>query len=668
MCGISGVINPKLIKLGVLKSSSDIIRHRGPDDEGFVAFNNFSADPVCLGGKDTPVEVFNSRYNYKPTETIESCTNDLVVIAFGHRRLSILDLSPAGHQPMSYLDGRYWIVFNGEIYNFIEIQKELKELGHIFVSQSDTEVVLASYAEWGVECQHKFNGMWAFVIYDREKHEIFMSRDRYGIKPLYYWFSPDESFCFASEIKQFTVLPGWKAVLNKQRAYDYLFYSLTDHTNETMFKGVYHIPPGQYYSSNIGLIKPDNSGQIQTLMWHHPKYTGFKESFIEATTKFESLFKDAVKMHLRADVPVGSALSGGLDSSAIVCEINNLLKKSGKTELQKTFSSCSVDERYDEKKWMDIVVNETEVDAHFVYPKGEDVFKLTNKILWHQDEPYQSQSAFLGYHVFQSAKEKGVLVLLNGQGADEYLSGYSEYNTLRKAEMLKTMNWKKLWNEMYSTSHLDTFKKIIQLNYSYFPKISRKYFARKTKSYKNLLKLINTPLIGDNFRHPYDLIAYDQSNVFNISHRQILYTPLQKYLRWEDRNSMAHSVEARVPFLDYRLVEFTTQLPLDFLDEKNESKKIMIHSLKNILPEKILNRKDKKGFITPEERWLKVDFSFEFRKALQQSIIDSKGIISDNALVYLDEMIQGKIRFDYTYWRLILFGKWMKLFNVTTET
>jgi asparagine synthase (glutamine-hydrolysing) len=281
--------------------------------------------------------------------------------------------------------------------------------------------------------------MWAFAIYDRKEKSIFLSRDRFGIKPLYYWYSPEGNFYFASEIKQFTVLPGWKAVLNKTRALDYLYHAQTDHTEESLFKGVYSIPPSHYVFLDVEKVK-ENVFKLEPVKWYNVNIIKSKQTFEEAKNEFLNKFKDSVELHLRADVPIGSALSGGLDSSSIVSYINILLKKENKTDLQKTFSSCSEDPRYDERSWMEEVVKETLVDGHYVYPKGEDVFKLTEKLIWFMDEPYQSQSAFLGYHVFMEAKKNNVVVLLNGQGADEYLSGYGAYKSIRQNNMINKFN------------------------------------------------------------------------------------------------------------------------------------------------------------------------------------------------------------------------------------
>ncbi|HSW67428.1 MAG TPA: hypothetical protein VLH16_02510, partial [Bacteroidales bacterium] len=304
MCGISGLINQKGFSSKELVEMTHIVRHRGPDDEGYALWKNIDDEPAIFGGEDTPQDVFQSERDYLPQ--IRLLKSDAVncCLAFGHRRLSIIDLSPNGHQPMSYLGNRYWIVLNGEIYNYIEIKEELHAKGYKFQSNTDTEVVMAAYHEWGVSCQQKFNGMWAFVIYDSKEKTIFISRDRFGIKPLYYWISPNCTFHFASEIKQFTVCEGWAASLNADMAYDYLLYSITDHTEETMFKGVFQILPGHYFFENINKMPASSGTSIDQKKWYQLPNETFVGDFSSAKMQFLQHFHSAIELHLRADVPV----------------------------------------------------------------------------------------------------------------------------------------------------------------------------------------------------------------------------------------------------------------------------------------------------------------------------------------------------------------------------
>lgn len=667
MCGLSGIINKNGFDAQSIKAMLDLIKHRGPDDEGYLLLDGDHSLPTCFGGPSTPNEVYSFESGYKPSDSIERNNILRPTLAFAHRRLSILDLSAAGHQPMSYANGRYWIIFNGEIYNYLEIKDELISKGYIFISHSDTEVILAAWQHWGVDCQHKFNGMWAFVIYDCEEEEIFMSRDRFGIKPLYYWFAPDGSFCFGSEIKQFTIYPGWGARINPQRAYDYLIYSYTDHTDETMFLGVNQIPGGHYFKSKINRILP-NKGKIVFTRWYVLTRKPYQGSFEDAAKEFERLFKSSIDLHCRADVPVGTALSGGIDSSAIVCEMNNILREQGAEHLQKSFSSCSQDARYDEKRWMDIVINSTSIDAHFVYPKLEDVFKMASDLIWIHDEPYQSQSAFLGYHVFALAKANNVKVLLNGQGADEYLGGYGQFTNTRFTEKIRNFEWVAVYNEIRNPHNFCHYSKLSLLKAYLSGKLPFSLKAYLISHFEKTLlekrKLINNRVLGAREIDANKTIPVDLKNVSNISVHGIFYSTLPKYLKWEDRNSMSNSVEARVPFLDYRLVEFAYNLPDDYLDFGGETKRILRYALRNILPEKIKNRKDKKGFITPEEKWVREDNPALFRQKTKEAIAITKGIIKPEALEYFDKLVDGKIPFNYTYWRLILFAEWVKRFEI----
>ena len=669
MCGISGIINKsRPVEIESIVKFNSIIRHRGPDDEGYAFFNHHSQNFETAGGKDTPDNVWQTDTNYKPINLAGSNHQNWNVL-LGHRRLSILDLSPAGHLPMCDTNKRFWITYNGEVYNFIEIRNELIKQGVSFTTQTDTEVILKAYIVWGPECLNRFVGMFAFAIYDNENKEIFLARDRFGIKPLYYWFAPDGSFCFGSEIKQFTVVKGWRARLNGQRAYDYLFYSLTDHTDETMFAGVYHIPPSHYYKEKVADIK-SSGGKINPTLWYKLPENKSTNTFSEATDEFKRLFKAAVKIHLRSDVPVGSALSGGLDSTAVVCEVNNLLNEEGKKELQKTFSSVSHDERYSEKKWVDEVIKETAVDANFVYPSYEKLFELTPKILWHMDEPYQSQATYLGYHVFECAKQHGIKVLLNGQGADEYLSAYGQYKEFRWRTLAKKLRLKKLNKDFLGYGIKNFRSKLINFSRQILllgPAPFLRFFSRKSPFYKGIKKTLSIKKLKARELHPYNQIPYKYSSVYNIASLQLFHNPLPRYLRWEDRNSMANSIEARVPFLDHRMVEYVISQPVEFLDGANESKRLLLHGLRDILPTSIFNRKDKMGFITPEERWLKIDYTKELRKKLEETILVCNGIFKQEVLTYFDDVVGGKIEFDYTYWRIILFGEWIKVFKVDID-
>jgi asparagine synthase (glutamine-hydrolysing) len=663
MCGISGFITiEKKLQADSIFRMNSTITHRGPDDEGVVLFDE--NDFCVLGSSDTAEKSWNSVEVYSPQKSTEfsSFTSN---VGFGHRRLSILDLSSKGHQPFCTRDAKFWITFNGEVYNYLEIRNELIELGYFFSTDTDTEVILYAYQEWGIECQHRFNGMWAFAIYDRQEKTLFLSRDRFGIKPLYYWFSPDGDFYFASEIKQFTVLPGWTAVLNKERGVDFLFYALTDHSEETLFKGVKTLLPSHFILTTIESLLV-NSSTLICQNWYSIKITNSTVSFEEAKVDFLEKFKNSVNLHLRSDVTVGSSLSGGLDSSSIVQIVNLLLRQQNKSKLQKTFSSCSEDQRFDERFWMEEVVKDTEVDAHYVYPKGEDVFKLTDKLIWHVEEPYQSQSVFLGYHVYEMARRSNVKVLLSGQGADEYLSGYNSFRNFRLKTLAKRFKLRQLYSEIGSVSKI--IKILLNIAFDKLPSMLRYKLSFFNKKNRLLSKIVNLNILDNERIHPYKYLKHNDNSYRSISNHQLFKEPLQKYLKWEDRISMLHSIEARVPFLEYQLIEFVYSLPLDYLDAPGQSKKILVEALKGILTEKVRIRKDKQGFTTPERRWFITDFSADFLKVFDEDISYAKGIINaKEARAYLVKMQKGDIPFDYSYWHIILFCKWMKIFDVSLD-
>lgn len=668
MCGIAGFIanNGGPLPNSSLLKMTDLIYHRGPDDEGYF-FYSTDKSIIIAAGESTPGPVWDARSDYRPTVYASSVGHHYSHLAFGHRRLSILDLSPGGHQPMTYGNGKLWIIFNGEIYNYKDLQNELKIYGHSFKTSSDTETILAAFAEWGVNCFEKFVGMWALAIFDAEREEIILSRDRYGIKPLYYYFSSSGDLYFGSEIKQFTAISEWKPRMNPGRVYDQLIYSFTDHTDETMFSGVWQLPAGSYFRSSIRKISRDTEGKVKVNQWYSAVHRPFKGTFEDAAAEFKSLFTRAVREHLNADVPVGTALSGGLDSSSIVCEVSRILGEEGSSELQKTFSSCSTYEQYSERKWMDLVIAHTNVEAYFVYPSVEQVMEITPSLVWFHDEPYQSQSAFLAYNLFQLARVNNVKVLLNGQGADEYLGGYGQFTIARYAGMLKKLRFSDLLSDIKKSSEINNHSTagiISGVVFHLIPDFARRSLTRLRSTSDNVKSLIDLKKLNARPLHPFDQIPVPYRSVPEISDHLTFYSTLPKYLHWEDRNSMANSVEARVPFLDHRLVEFSSGLPDDFLEKDGVNKRVMRAALKGLIPEGTRNRKDKMGFTTPEEMWVRKENPGIFKRKLEEAVNVTNGIIKPEVLAYFDEVVSGRQKFDYTYWRLILFSEWIKKFEI----
>ncbi|CAN5137359.1 asparagine synthase (glutamine-hydrolyzing) [soil metagenome] len=627
MCGISGLISRKNnpINRELIIKMNDTIRHRGPDDEGFYFGENFG---------------------------------------LGHQRLSILDLSSDGHQPMHYLE-KYVIIFNGEIYNYLEIKEELVKLGYQFNSKTDTEVILAAYTEWGESCVEKFNGMWAFLILDKVKRIFFCSRDRFGIKPFYFTILGD-FFAFGSEIKLFTALPDWNPGMNLARALDFLMYGIFDHTDETLFKNVFQLKGGHNLIYNL----EDHNYEI--IQWYNikSKIKKFRGDFEEAKLRLVNLFQESVKLRLRSDVKVGSCLSGGLDSSAIVCTVNQILKETGKADLQETVSSCFENKQFDEQDYIDSVIEKTTIKAHKVFPQYEELFKSLDQIIWHQDSPIGSSSIFAQYNVFRTSAQNKITVMLDGQGADETLAGYDGFFYSYYSSLLFNLNFSQLAREISSVKKFNRFNLhnfLVETIYKILPVFLYRHFKVKQS---NLLKRGIKPKIINSLRNQEDFLfnqSLQISDLQQLSFNQLLDHSLPMLLHNADRMSMAHSIESRLPFLDYRLVEFILALPDNFKIKEGKTKYIFRESFSEILPKKIIHRYDKMGFITPETYWMK-KFKKEFYEKLDEAtdilekIADKKIVLSN-----FKNEVEHDIPLGSYFWRYITLARWIKIFKVNIE-
>lgn len=675
MCGIAALVslNRSSNCLHYISLMTDVISHRGPDDEGFVLFaknNQLSEDLLytahIFSGKDSSPKLQDISLNYIPKDQYANQEIPDSTISLGHRRLSIIDLSPYGHQPMCDPSSRYWIVFNGEVYNYKEVREELEALGYHFVSGTDTEVILNAYKQWGKYCLNRFNGMWAFIIFDTKSGTIFASRDRFGIKPFYYWYSPEGFLAFASEIKEFTVLPGWKARLNGHRAYDYLVSEagITDHTSETLFQNVYQLRGGEAFEVQISNI----STELPIYRWHDLKVSNLDITFEEAKEEFLKLFQESIRLRLRSDVPVGSCLSGGLDSSAIVCIVNNILKEEKMEEIQKTFSACSDIKKFDERHFIDEVIKSRNIEAKYVYPSPEQLVDDLDSLIWYQDEPFASTSVFAQWLVFQLASENGVEVMLDGQGSDEQLCGYLRFFGCRYAYLFKSLNFSALLSEMYKVNNLHGYsvtQSLMMLGFYLTPPFFRQKFKKLLVKGGVPPSMLRIEKLGESVNYIIQFKLPSGDVIQKNSYEQLIYTVLPQLLHWEDRNSMAHSLESRVPFLDFRFVEFNLSLSPDLKIADGYTKLILRGAMSGILPEKVRMRIDKIGFATAEEYWMKGQSSNIFRRLLMEAVESSKEIFTEEALQKFDRIVEGKENLSSVAWRVICFGKWMKIFNVS---
>lgn len=582
MCGIVGIIATGIEDVSPVLRMADLVRHRGPDDEGFLIFSSSGA-PRTFGGPDTGQETLASATRFAPSGTLARNEQGIPgTMAFGHRRLSIVDLSPLGHQPMCTADGRYWIVYNGEVYNHPELRETLERAGHIFHSRCDTEVILAAYAEWGVECLSRFNGMFALVIYDTVERRYFLARDRFGVKPLYWW-SNGQVFLFASEIKAFRGHPAFEARANREYLGDYLDGGPQEHREETAFDGVRRLCNASYILADQ---QPLVSGSFQVRQWWSLNPNTDRVVYDEGAAKdiaeeYRYHLKNAVEVRLRADVRIGSALSGGLDSSSVVHLVNELLRDQGVYGIQSTFSSVyrtPGTEECDESRFIQLVTDALGVRNERIEPNPIDVPEEHRKMIWAMDTPPES-TCMSGWHTFRLVSASGVVVTLDGQGADEQLAGYERY----------LVNW---LAEHRSGRMLVAAGKVAAVHSR---KSAIRALARALAS-----RTVPTGVLG---RLGYTNLATRVGNGLNVALAEDATSTLLNLIHYADRTSMAFSIESRMPFLDVRLVEFLAQVPSAYKIHDGWTKHLARQAFSEVLPREVVWRRDKLGWPIPERFW-----------------------------------------------------------------
>jgi len=601
MCGIAGQysLNDTPPDTQLLSAMSERLIHRGPDGEG-----------------------------------TRICGNTGLV----HRRLAIIDLSEEGLQPMTNEDGTLWLVFNGEIYNYVELREELVGKGHRFHSHSDTEVILHAYEEWGPKCLSRFNGMWAFALWDEKKQELFCSRDRFGIKPFYYTVAGG-SFLFASEIKALLAHPDAGLRPDEQTLGTYLAWGVLDHSSRTMFEGITQLEPAH------AMVVTAAGPQPPFRYWDVKVSSAIRSDILdkEAASRLMEILRDATRIHLRSDVAVGTCLSGGIDSSTLTVLINTLIRDEAPASVgarQKTFSAVFSDKRFDESRYIDEIVAVTGVDAHRVEPTPQQLWDDIDRLVYLQDEPFGSLSIYAQYCVMRLA-QNDVKVVLDGQGADELLAGYLAYqgsyiiNTL-----LRSFHWWTAFRELSgSLGHHGGFIR------------SAIRQVRERKKRRGLLKC--TP----------ENISRYAGNLDRVLYRELTSTNLPALLHYEDRNAMAFSIESRVPFLDYRFVEYAASLPLNQKIRNGVTKRALRAAIKGIVPESIRCRMDKMGFVTPEEVWMKKDLRPFMLEVLSSDTFRTRPYW-DAAAVTRDYLafLEGKSTYSPEIWRIVCTELWLVTF------
>jgi asparagine synthase (glutamine-hydrolysing) len=578
MCGIGGIIryDGKAVPPEELRRMGEVLAHRGPDDHGFLAWD----------GKRVHI--------HHEHGGLPSGQAGMV-----HRRLSILDLSEAGRQPMSTPDGRYHITFNGEIYNYIELRERLKGLGHTFFTETDTEVLLAAYAEWGRDCLAKLTGMFAFAILDARRRTVFLARDFFGIKPLYFTAAPNH-FAFASEIKGLLSLDRMTAAPDAQGLYDYLQHGRILDNVRTVYAGIAHLPPAHCLEVGLdspGSPKPERYWEIQT-------DRTLDISFEEAVEETRRLFLENVRLHLRSDVPVGVALSGGVDSSSIAA----CMRRHSEDLAIHGFSFTPDDHALSEESFVDITGRASSITVHKVRIGPGDLLGDIDTLLGVHDEPFLNTGMYAQYRVMQAAAESGIKVMLDGQGADEMLGGYVRYYGDMAASLIKGFQPFEALRLMWNARNMRKVTPATILAPLLFGLIPRPCvnLLRSAMGKRGVHQWLDEAWFRER-----DVILQPAPPTRKGKHalrkelKRSLELDLPQLLRYEDRNSMAHSIESRVPFLTPELAQFLFSLPEDFLiSPEGETKRVFRHAMRGIVPDPILDRKDKFGFPTPEHAWL----------------------------------------------------------------
>jgi asparagine synthase (glutamine-hydrolysing) len=607
MCGIAGFIAASFDRnrqQDVLRQMLDPIAHRGPDAEGMW----FSAQT-----------------------------------ALGHRRLKIIDLSDSANQP--FTDGDYTIVFNGEIYNYIEIRSELQSLGHHFVTQGDTEVIIKAYQAWGSDCVSRFMGMWAFAIWDSREEKLFCSRDRFGIKPFYYAVLP-QGFFFSSEYKSFKALSFFDRSLNEQQLWRGIGMLWAGYYDQTFYKNLKQLEPASHLLWQAGKI------QISSY-WQAGNEEALKDlPFEEKVERFRKSFLDSVRLHSRSDVETGMNLSGGLDSSSIASAFAHLFPAQKVKAFTMYFTGAG---GVDERPFVQHVLNRFPgIESHTATAEEDEVREAFEQLSSMADVPVFGSAYLSQYLVMKLARANGVTVLLNGQGADEYLAGYRHVIYRLVADALNQGRFGRaiaLLSGLHSREGLGLkqtasagIRSLAALGLS-----EQQIYQAEYRQFNSLLAQSPAPL---QFEDPF------RSKTNNALYHLLMHTTLPTLLHFEDRNSMAFSLESRVPFLDHRLVELSFALASsDKVTDDYVTKHILREAMKPMLPEAIYARKDKKGFVTPGElRWLAGPLSH----LLEQDLSVIPGMRKDKLKALIADYKAGDRSRSKLVWSLAATCYWLR--------
>ncbi|MER3471854.1 MAG: asparagine synthase (glutamine-hydrolyzing) [Chitinophagaceae bacterium] len=579
MCGIAGICsrNSRLVVKEQLQAATQTLTHRGPEGEGYY--------------------------------------NDTGTVALGHRRLCIIDLSEEAAQPFHYAD-RYHLVYNGELYNYLELKEELSRKGYRFHTTSDTEVLMVSFVVWGKECLHHFDGAFAFAIWDEKEQVLFAARDRFGEKPFFFFYD-EERLVFASEIKALWKM-GIAKEVNKAMLYNFLTIGYTTNPSdpqETFYNNIHKLPAASLLTFSL-----QANELIIEKYWQPVIDVNHTIMEDEAIEKFQYLFAQSIRKRLRSDVAIGTSLSGGLDSSAVIAFCN---QQQATQYTHKCFTAAFEGFEKNEKQYATKVANEFGLEHHLVTINEEGVIGLMELIMQQQDEPFSTASPIAQYKVFEAAKEAGVTVLLDGQGADEILAGYSKYYKWYWQELRGT----KLNYELRAARALGVQEDFDWKNSlaSFFPQFTASLLEGKKAKQAFKQSDLNQDFAFSNKQNFYYTLPASL-NLNSALYYNTFVNGLEELLRLADRNSMAHAVEVRLPFLNGELVEFLFTLPPHFKIQHGWSKWLLRKATENCLPPEIVWRKDKVGFEPPQKLWMQ-------NKDVQEQLMEGrKKLVAEHIL------------------------------------
>jgi len=624
MCGIAGIITKLNEKpaADLVKRMTDAIAHRGPDE----------ADLYVAGG-----------------------------VGLGHRRLSIIDLK-SGQQPMTSNDDQVTIVYNGEIYNFPEIRKTLEDKGYHFRTKCDTEVILNAYHAWGPDSVKKIRGMFAYVIHDKRKNQVFMARDRLGIKPLYYATLGDGTTLFGSELKALAAHPGFRRILRKESVEEYFALGYVPEPH-SIYQNTHKLEPGHHLLIDL------ESGKMTNTQYWDVRFTGdYKGSYEEATRELSERIREATKIRMVADVPLGAFLSGGVDSSAVVADMADISSD--------PVNTCSIgfsDPKFNETDYAQKVADQYHTN-HWMREVDPDDYSLVDQLIDIYDEPYADSSALPTYRVCELARER-VTVALSGDGGDENLAGYRRYKLQMFENNLRDLFPSALRRPLFSFlgkayPKADWAPRIFRAKTT-FQGLARDHVESYFHGVSIFKGHMRDQLFSPEFKG--DLQGYEADSVFE-RHAQaagtddplsmIQYLDMKTYLVGDiltkvDRASMAHSLEVRVPLLDHELVEWIATLPSDFKLKDGEGKAIFKKSLEGRLPHDILYR-PKMGFGVPLGKWFRNELKDRIRSSvLSERMLDSGFFNADNLHILVDQHQSGLRDYSAPLWTAMMFDQFL---------